>query len=262
MISAITYNGDGVTRVFPVAFEIKGEEYTVVYVGGVAIADRSLYDIINNSIVFNTAPTAGTNNVEIIVASATTEIADLNAPPSIIQTVLDNMPDILNVSNHSTQIDVVSTNISSVQAVSANAANINTVGYNITGINNVVSQVIPNLSEILLADNNATIATTKAAEAIVSSQTATTKAAEALLSEQNADISETTALSYKNSAESAMVTAVSKASEAVASAVIAGAYANINWAGFSVSDGELIVTYANGLTSTPSLVDGEFIITY
>ena len=178
MISTVTYNGDGVTRIFPVAFEIKGEEYTVVYVGGIAVADRSLYDIINNSIVFNTAPVIGTNNVEIVVASTTTEIADLNAPPSTIQTVLDNMTD----------------------------------------INAIADTVIPNIDEILLADDNASIATAKAleaatsaGEALASKNLAVTSAGSALVSEQNADASEALALSYKNSAEASATTATTQA---------------------------------------------------
>lgn len=56
--------------------------------------------------------------------------------------------------------------------------------------------------------------------------------------------------------------AAEQARNASASAVVASAYTNINWAGFSVADGELIVAYASSLTSTPSIVDGDFIITY
>lgn len=178
MISTITYNGDGATRIFPVAFEIKGEEYTVVYVGGVAVADKTKYDIINNSIVFNTAPVIGTNNVEIVVASTTTEIADLNAPPSIVQTVLDNMED----------------------------------------INAIATTVVPNIDEILLADDNATIATTKATEAstsareaLASKNLAVISANNALVSEQNADTSEANALIYKNSIEASATTATTQA---------------------------------------------------
>ena len=193
MISTVTYNGDGATRIFPVAFEIKGEEYTVVYVGGVAVADRSLYDIINNSIVFNVAPVIGTNNVEIVVASTTTEIADLNAPPSTIQTVLDNIAD----------------------------------------INAIATTVIPNISDILLADDNAVIATTKALEALTSANNADTSEANALTysnnaltSANNADISEANALSYKNSAEASATTATTQAGIATTKAVEASTSAS------------------------------------
>lgn len=49
---------------------------------------------------------------------------------------------------------------------------------------------------------------------------------------------------------------------ALASALICAAYANMEWAGFTVSDGDLNVTYTDGASSTPSLVDGDFLITY
>lgn len=56
--------------------------------------------------------------------------------------------------------------------------------------------------------------------------------------------------------------AISAGGSAQAYAVACAAYANINWAGFTVTDGDLIVNYASGLTSVPSLVDGDFLITY
>lgn len=77
-------------------------------------------------------------------------------------------------------------------------------------------------------------------------------------------------------AQASAIDAASRASTAVQSsrqsqesaniatnaAIVASAYANMDWAGFAVSDGELIVSYADGATSLPSLVDGEFIISY
>ena len=245
MISSIFYNGDGATRIFPVTFKINGEDYVRVYVDNVEVVDRTKYDIINNSIVFTSddIPAVGTDNIKIYVATNSSELGDLGAP----------LTDITNVANNLAEILAVST------------------------------QVIPNLPEILLADDNAATATLKASEASISASNAltsennagvsednalasaavaTTKASEASASASNALISETNALIYKNLAESAMTTAITKASYASDSAVAASAYANINWAGFSVADGELIVAYANGLTSIPSLVDGDFIITY
>ena len=190
MISTVTYNGDGATRIFPVAFEILGEEYIVVFIDGTAVSDKTKYDIINNSIVFNVedAPPLGTNNVEIVVASSPTEIADLNAPPSTIQTVADNLSILTDIS----------------------------------------STIVPNIAEILEADTNAIIATTKAAEALTSATNASLSEGSALssknaakLSEVNAATSESNALLYKNDAELFKNTATTKASEANASATAA-----------------------------------------
>lgn len=55
--------------------------------------------------------------------------------------------------------------------------------------------------------------------------------------------------------------AINSASQANASAQVCAAYANMQWTGFGVTDGELIVSIADASVSTPSIVDGEFIIT-
>lgn len=72
----------------------------------------------------------------------------------------------------------------------------------------------------------------------------------------------TSATASALSASTDALSADADANSAQSSALIAAAYANMEWAGFSLSDGELVVTYTSGATSLPSLVDGEFIITY
>ena len=121
----------------------------------------------------------------------------------------------------------------------------------------------------LVSDANAAIATTKAAEALAS---ANASQASRLVSDANkiatnADVIITNADALTSTTQAGIATAqaviaTAKASEATANAIAASAYANINWAGFSLADGNLIVSYADGLTSLPSLVDGNFILTY
>lgn len=107
-------------------------------------------------------------------------------------------------------------------------------------IQELVDTVIPNINEILLADDNATTATTKASEAstsaseaLASKNSAVISAGNALASEQNADTSEANALIYKNSAETSATTATTqtgiattKAGEASTSASNALGYRN------------------------------------
>ena len=52
------------------------------------------------------------------------------------------------------------------------------------------------------------------------------------------------------------------AASASTSAIVCAAYASIDYAGFTVIDGELIATLTDAATATPSIVDGEFILTY
>lgn len=56
--------------------------------------------------------------------------------------------------------------------------------------------------------------------------------------------------------------AVTYGNNALEYALVAASYANMEWAGFTVNNGDLIVSYTDGAASLPSLVDGDFIITY
>ena len=74
---------------------------------------------------------------------------------------------------------------------------------------------------------------------------------------------------FKSDAETAKNIATNKALEASVSAnsalgssIVVNAYGNLDWAGFYISDGELVVDYFNSNDSTPSIVDGDFILTY
>ena len=59
-------------------------------------------------------------------------------------------------------VDIVATNINNVNTVSTNIANVNLVGNSIVDINGIADNVLPNMAEILLADENAQIATSMA----------------------------------------------------------------------------------------------------
>lgn len=72
-------------------------------------------------------------------------------------------------------INNTGSNIDKVTAVSKNITNVNTVAAANTKINLVVDSIIPNLPEILLADDNAIIATNKALEATNAAAIATAK---------------------------------------------------------------------------------------
>jgi hypothetical protein len=187
MVSSIVYNGDGTTRIFPVDFKILGDNFVRVYVDGVEVTDKRKYDIINNSIVFTTneTPPIGEGNVQIYVATSESELGDLGAP------------------------------LTDITIVAQNIADINAVG----------QQVVPNLPEILLADDNATIATQKALEASNSATSAsesatiaTTKAGEASTSANNASTSEANALAYRDTASTHATTATTQAGIATAKA--------------------------------------------
>ena len=83
--------------------------------------------------------------------------------------------DINVVSTNIASVNTTATDIANVNTTATDIANVNTTATNITGVNTVATDilkvvdvadtVVPNINEILLADDNATIATTKATEA-------------------------------------------------------------------------------------------------
>ena len=158
MISSKTFIGDSSTKVFPIDFEILGEDYVQIWLDNIAVTDRTHYDIINNSIVFldDYIPASG---VEIIIAVATTaqEIANLNAPPSGVVVVSDNIDNVNTVAGsidnvnktagsidsiniiapHVTNIDYLAPSADSIDVVAGSIDNVNIVSANITNVDNV-----------------------------------------------------------------------------------------------------------------------------
>lgn len=83
--------------------------------------------------------------------------------------VSGNIDDIVNTSEHIADIQEVNSNIANIDIVATDIDNVNTIGANITDVSTVAAniadvvdvsnQIIPNLPEILLADDNAVLVT-------------------------------------------------------------------------------------------------------
>ena len=67
---------------------------------------------------------------------------------------------------------------------------------------------------------------------------------------------------YALAAANSAAAAATSLAETENHAEIVMAVANIDFANFEIVDGELLTTYIDSATSTPSIVDGEFVITY
>jgi hypothetical protein len=143
MISEKLYIADGTSKIFGSDFNIVTEDYVRVFVDAQIQAVTS-YDLINNSIVFDTAPTAS-SEIRIQVATQ----------PDELQT-------------NPTDVFIVASNVDDVNTVATDITNVNTVATNVTDVNSVAT----NMAEVLQADTNAATATTQA-------NIATTKATEA-----------------------------------------------------------------------------------
>ena len=215
------YVPDGSTRTFPTTKHIATKQHVAVYFQSVAdstwsIVAVDLYSLVNNSIVFDDAPDAVLySQIEIRVADSADELED---SPSDIAIVAGAVADIATVSGSIADVETVSTNIGAVQTVSANDANVTTAATNIASVNTVsanidkvntvagqdanitaiADQVVPNMTEILQADDNAATATAQASEATTQATTATTQASIATTKAGEATASATEAEHWAN----------------------------------------------------------------
>ena len=188
------YSGDGSTRVFPIPTYIQGDDYIRIEINGVHQVDRSKWDIVNNSIIFVTAPiTTATIDVQVatsvealsnlgsvsnvdIVASDITKVNIVANNISEVVTVGDNIDVIINndagmvniatVAGNIGSVNTIATNIANVNSVVANNTNVNTIATNITNVNNVgnniskVNTVSDNIADVSsIVDNLTTIQT-------------------------------------------------------------------------------------------------------
>ena len=192
------------------------------------------------------------------ITTVATSIGNVNAVGNDIANVLAvdaNSANINSVVANEDNINDVALNIDSINDVVNDKENIYIVGSNISDINHIATQIIPSLTEILNADDNASIATTQANIATTQAGISTAKATESSNSATQSQIS-------ADEASASASEAANSASEAEASALDAEV-AKIEWKGewsagaYNVSDG---VSYlgssfiANKDTSeTPSL---------
>ena len=124
------------------------------------------------------------NNIDAIntIALNISEVLTVSADINKVIVVADNishvnnvdsiMAEVINVSVNKVAVVAVSDNMASIISVKDNLGTINTVSDNIIPLTSIYTDIIPNLTEILQADTNAQIATTKAGEALASEQKA------------------------------------------------------------------------------------------
>lgn len=218
------YVTDGSTRTFPTTKHIATKQHVAVYLKRVLdsiweIVDTDMFSLINNSIVFDDAPSSSVySDIEIRVADNASELDD---SPSSIAIVASNIVNINTNASNIANITTNATNINSINSVSANSANINTNATNIANINtnasnianinSVASTVVPNITEILLADDNAATATTQAGIATTQAGIATAQAVEATtqvgIATTQAGIATTQATNSGNSATASATSA-------------------------------------------------------
>ena len=176
------------------------------------------------------------------------KLDQLFADKAVIDRVYGSITNIDRVHTSIDKLDTVYTSVLKMDTVADNIADVNTVADNII----VLNEIYDNRVEIYAADNNATVATTKAIEASNSATIATTKASEASASALAASTASNTSTSKATeSAASAVLanTSAGSASTSAASASSNAAIATTKASEASVSASNASTSAANASTS-------------
>ena len=203
-----SFSLDGTSRVFPISSNLKGDNYCRLEVDGVIINDRSKYDIVNNSIVFN--------DLSIIPEGSQLDVLVVQSEEAIGQLAITTNIDI--VAQNIDDINLVGGSISSVTTVANNVSNIADVIANIVDIQNADENALIASASATTATAQATIASTQAGIATTQATTATTQAGIATTKATEASASATSASASASSATTSATIATTKASEASVSA--------------------------------------------
>lgn len=140
-----SFKGDGVTRVFPIASRIIGDDYVRIEIDGVYIFDRSSWDIVNNSIIFTVAPIL--NSTVLIKVAESVEAVGLLDNQSTADIIEANIPVINGVYNGLDIISSINDSKSSLIGVDNNKVNIDLVAGSIDNLN-IISDSLGDLQSI------------------------------------------------------------------------------------------------------------------
>lgn len=132
-----TYTGDGSTRGFRVPTRIIGDDYVRIEIDGTYVSDRSKWDIVNNTILFVTAPAIGAV-VDIQIATSQ-EALGLLGNVTNVDIVAADIDNVNNVGSNIVDVTTVADDIASVNTVAANIDDVNTVANDIDEINTLAS---------------------------------------------------------------------------------------------------------------------------
>ena len=179
------------------------------------------------------------------------KLDQLFADKAVIDRVYGSITNIDRVHTSIDKLDTVYASVLKMDTVADNIADVNTVADNMI----VLNEIYDNRVEIYAADNNATVATTKAIEASNSATIATTKSSEASASALAASTaSNTSTTKATESAASAVLanTSAGSASTSAASASSNAAIATTKASEASVSASNASTSAANASTSASS----------
>ena len=194
-------------------------------------------------------------NTSAISANITT-VAGISTNVTTVAGVSTSIPTVAGISANVTTVAGVSGNVTTV---ASDIANVNTAATNIDDINSVATTIVPNIAEILLADDNATTATTQAEIATTQATSASSSATQAQLYEWETEAERLTADSYATEAEDVFVKLVTSDGDGTFTYTPTTDYSALHWAAKSMAGDIAPIIHAATAKTTPVDAD-EFAI--
>lgn len=145
-----TFALDGATRMFPIPIVVKGDQYIQLDVDGTVVTDRSLYDIINNKVVFwNTDLLPNGSTLRALVAQSDETLGQIGGNTTAVETVASNIANINAVAGDLSVINQIAPDLGNASAIAqlqtdtnantaqliANGITLNSYGTQISAIN-------------------------------------------------------------------------------------------------------------------------------
>lgn len=189
-------------------------------------------------------------------------VSSINANISTVAGISTNVTTVAGVSTSIPTVAGISANVTTVAGVSGNVttvanniSNVNTNATNIADINSVATTVVPNIAEILLADDNATTATTQAGIATTQATNSSSSATQSQLYEWEAEAERLTSDSYATEAEDTFVNLVTSDGDGTFTYTPTTDYSALHWAAKAATFNPAIYAplASPALTGTPTV---------
>jgi len=132
-ITTESFNADGISKIFTLASTILSQSHCRVDFyydddGSGTATDHevpsNVWDVINNSIVFNDAPTDG----YVVKITSSTDGEGLDTAPSIYSDIASIINEIVTVSDNTDNINIVSDNTDNINTTADNITNVELIG--------------------------------------------------------------------------------------------------------------------------------------
>ena len=177
-----TFECDGTQRVFPIPSNIIAQDYVRMEIDGVLISNRREWDVVNNSIVFVTAPLSGStldvqvasdveslgelgmlSNVDILAQNITNvnKVADIDLDVTKVANIDLDVTTVAGIVSEIPIVSAIETDVTTVAGISSDVITVANIDLDVTKVANIdtkVTTVADNILDIQNAEENSIIA--------------------------------------------------------------------------------------------------------